>query len=105
MAFVVLEMLHQLYDGYRRVFRVGGRELLLIQEEGRAVLINNSCPHAGAALVNASCVDNALRCPRHGISFDLATGRARDGACSDGLIFVPIIYEGNRLGVELKEGL
>ena len=105
MAFVALEMLHQLYDGYRKVCRVDGRDLLLMQEEGKVLLINNSCPHPGATLVHASCIGGALRCPKHGISFDLATGRARDGICSSGLVFVPIIYEGGRLGIELKGDL
>ena len=62
MAFVGLEMLHQLYDGYRKVCRVDGRDLLLMQEEGKVLLINNSCPHAGATLVHASCIGGALRC-------------------------------------------
>ena len=41
MAFVALEKLHQLYDGYRRVFRIGKQEWILLQEEGRAYCLAN----------------------------------------------------------------
>ncbi|HEX7763586.1 MAG TPA: Rieske 2Fe-2S domain-containing protein [Cellvibrio sp.] len=100
MPFVALEKLHQLYDGYRKAFTLGGQSLLLLQENGKTLLMKNSCPHAGAALTYATCVGNAIRCPLHGMVFDLHSGRSTNPACSDSLQFIPLIYEGNTLGVE-----
>lgn len=101
MAFVPLEKLHQLHDGYRKVVSVAGQSLLLLQENGRPLLIKNACPHAGAALTHASINGRSLRCPLHGMEFDLHTGRTTNPACRDALVFMPLVYEGNQLGVEL----
>jgi nitrite reductase/ring-hydroxylating ferredoxin subunit len=41
-----------------------------------------------------------LRCPVHGMTFDLITGKTSDG-CSQSLQFLSIVYEGNQMGVDL----
>jgi nitrite reductase/ring-hydroxylating ferredoxin subunit len=102
MPFMVLEKLHQLYDGYRKAFTLAGQPLLLLQENGKTLLIKNTCPHAGAALTYATCAGRALRCPLHGMEFDLMSGRSSNPACSQSLQFIPLIYEGNTVGVELN---
>ena len=103
MAYLALEKLHQLYDGYRQPLRVAGRELLLLQEEGRLYLIANRCPHMDAPLHKGSVRQHLLRCPTHGIEFDLRDGRAQGGAaaCVGSLEYSPLVYEGNTVGVVL----
>nr|WP_324258146.1 Rieske (2Fe-2S) protein [Cellvibrio fontiphilus] len=100
MPFVALEKLHQLYDGYRKAFTLDGQPLLLLQENGRPVLIKNACPHAGASLTYATASGNNIRCPLHGIEFDLHSGRSANLACTGRLQFIPLVYEANLLGVE-----
>jgi nitrite reductase/ring-hydroxylating ferredoxin subunit len=100
-TFFPLEKLHRLYDGYIRAFKVAGVDLLLLQSEGQAYLIANRCPHMQAPLTYASLKQNLLRCPLHGIEFDLISGRAR-GGCPAPLQKFPITYEGNQLGVVLN---
>ncbi|MCE3253787.1 MAG: Rieske (2Fe-2S) protein [Cellvibrio sp.] len=102
MPFVALEKLHQLYDGYRKPVKLAGQDLLLIQENGKTCLIKNHCPHAGAPLTYATSNNNYLRCPLHGIEFDLATGRSRSPVCASSLQFLPLVYEGNSIGVDLR---
>ncbi|HEY0893066.1 MAG TPA: Rieske (2Fe-2S) protein [Cellvibrio sp.] len=102
MPFVALEKLHQLYDGYRKPVKVAGQDLLLLHENGKTCLIKNQCPHAGAPLTSATFSDNALRCPIHGIEFDLTTGRSRSPVCANALQFLPLIYEGSSIGVDLR---
>ncbi|HWV15208.1 MAG TPA: Rieske (2Fe-2S) protein [Cellvibrio sp.] len=102
MAFIALEKLHQLYDGYRRRVRVAGGEWLLIQEEGKLFCIANQCPHLGASLAEASVNSFRLRCLQHGMEFDLRTGRPLNTAtCVETLRFMPLVYEGNQVGVDL----
>lgn len=101
MPFVPLEKLHLLFDGYRKALTIAGRPFLLIQENGRVSLIKNACPHASAPLTYASYANGYLRCPMHGIEFELSSGRSRSPACTNGLQFVPLVYEGNQIGVEL----
>lgn len=102
MPFVALEKLHQLYDGYRKPLKLAGQDLLLLQENGKTCLIKNQCPHAGAPLTYATCSDNSLRCPLHGIEFDLTSGRSRSLACATSLQFIPLIYDGTSIGVDLR---
>jgi nitrite reductase/ring-hydroxylating ferredoxin subunit len=105
MAYIPLAKLHQLYDGYRQALRFNGRDLLLLQEQGRTYLILNQCPHRGAPLTHATLAGDCLRCPLHGIEFNLHTGKAANTAdCSERLVFLPIIYEANTLGIEVADG-
>ena len=101
MSFYPLERLMNLYDGYCRAYSVSGLALLLVQENGKRYLLKNQCPHQQALLSNASLsvVDESvfLRCPAHGMTFDLTTGRTKDG-CDQVLQFVPIAYDGPSLG-------
>lgn len=103
MTFIVLEKLHQLYDGYKRPVRVMGRELLLLQEEGKLYLIANRRPHMEAPLHTASVCQHILRCPLHGIEFDLRSGLPVGAAATmvNSLEFFPLVYEGNTVGVDL----
>ena len=104
MAYIALEKLHQLYDGYRRPVRVHGRELLLLQEDGKLYLIANRCPHMDAPLHKATVNQAVLRCPLHGIEFDLRSGLAVGAMadCVGGLEFFPLVYEGNTVGVDIN---
>jgi len=103
MAFHALEKLINMRDGYQRAFRIAGKELLLIQQAGEAVIIENSCPHMGVPLTDASLLANkVIRCNAHGIEFELASGKAI-GPLSDTLECLkkfPVVYEGNQLGVD-----
>ncbi len=94
-----LEKLHLLHDGYQKSFRVGRLDLLLIQSEGRTFLIENRCPHMDAPLTRASVIQGVIRCPLHGLQFNLRTGQTEGSVCSTPLkIHVPV-YEGNMIGI------
>ena len=99
MAFYPLERLIHLYDGYCRSFTVADYSLLLIQNEGVKYLVVNRCPHQQAPLDRASIHHNKLRCPVHGMAFDLETGVTDDG-CSNRLQFLPLVYQDAFVGVE-----
>jgi len=101
MTFYPLEKLHQLHDGYCRSFRAGGKALLLVQVDGKTHLLENRCPHMDAPLDRATFQANTLRCPVHGIEFDLDTGSAMGSLanCIGNLQRFSIAYEGNTLGV------
>ena len=102
MAFFALEKLHKLYDGYRQRVRLTGGEWLLLQENGKLYCIANQCPHMSAPLQQASVNSFSLRCPMHGLEFDLRTGQSLNPAnCTASLRFLPLIYEGNQVGIDL----
>ena len=115
MAFVALEKLHKLCDGYRQRVRLAGAEWLLLQEEGKLYCIANQCPHMGAPLHTASLsysLENPghgagisyprLRCAMHGMEFDLRSGKPVNTAgCVASLRFLPLVYEANQVGVDI----
>lgn len=103
MRFFQLEKLIDLHDGYRRVFKIDERQLLLIQEHGEHYLIEAFCPHRGHPLTSATIQNNHLRCPLHGYQFALRDGSVRntsEEACR-ALRCYDVVYRDTDLGVVL----
>lgn len=98
--FVALERLINLDDGYRQTFQVAGRSLLLLVIDWQPVLLADRCPHQGAPLNNATLVGTVLRCPRHGVEFDLLTGQPLNATCA-GLNQLKLAYAGDRIGIDV----
>lgn len=103
MAFVGLANLVDLYDGYSKAFSCAGRSLLLLQDNGRHYAIDNRCPHMGVALASGHVAQGVITCKAHGIAFDLTSGRAQAefAATLDCLKRYDIVYDGNKIGVDL----
>ncbi len=99
-SFQALEKLHRLHDGYRNVVRVGHRELILMQEDGRVHILENRCAHMDAPLNFGTVSDGAIRCPLHGIEFDLQSGAAKGSACLKAVRVYQPIYNGTLIGVD-----
>lgn len=100
MAYYPIEKLHRLYDGYQQALTVAGRSLLVIQEEGKVFIINNVCPHMDAPLTHSTIKQGVLRCPLHGLEFELPSGKALRSPIGPLVHFQPV-YEGDSVGVEL----
>jgi 3-phenylpropionate/trans-cinnamate dioxygenase ferredoxin subunit len=80
----------ELPPGQRRILRVDGREIGVLNVAGRFYAVRNRCPHQGAELclgtVSGTMLpsdpgqyrwgldDRVLRCPWHGWEFDLENG-------------------------------
>lgn len=103
MAFYSLANLADMYDGFSAAFNVGGQRLLLLQENGEIFVIENRCPHMDAPLASGRVTQGAIVCRAHGIAFDLRSGRARGPLAGmlDCLRFFPVVYEGNKVGVDI----
>ncbi|SAK56601.1 Rieske (2Fe-2S) domain-containing protein [Caballeronia hypogeia] len=65
----------ELLPGQRKLVFVDGRSIVLFNIEGTIHAIDNSCPHNGASLASGQLDGCMLRCPAHGLRFDLRTGR------------------------------
>jgi nitrite reductase/ring-hydroxylating ferredoxin subunit len=101
--FFSLEKLINLHDGYRRVFKIDERQLLLIQECGERYLIEAFCPHRGHSLERATIQNNSVRCPLHGYQFTLHDGyvRAASEEPCRALRRYDVVYRDTDLGVTL----
>ncbi|ODV44427.1 (2Fe-2S)-binding protein [Cupriavidus sp. UYMMa02A] len=62
----------ELQPGQRKLVFVDGRSIVLFNIEGGIHAIDNSCPHNGASLASGRLEGSVLRCPAHGLRFDLA---------------------------------
>ena len=98
-----LESLMNLAEGYRKAFKIDSREILLVQPNKQAYLIENACPHLGIQLQNAKFKGESIVCPGHQFEFDLRTGRNRLEhltRCRP-LKFFDLVTRGNEVGVYL----
>jgi len=103
MTFYVLEKKSNLHEQYRKTFRFAGYHLLLLQHEGKPVLLDNICPHAGYPMKDGLIIDGSLRCPMHGYLFDLHNGDcllSPEGPCN-GVRIYEVIQIDEDLGVNL----
>ena len=64
----------ELVPGQRKLVFVDGRSIALFNIDGTFSAIDNSCPHNGASLANGQLEGTLLRCPAHGLRFDVITG-------------------------------
>lgn len=103
MAFYSLANLADLSDGFTAVYNISGQRLLLLQDDGEIFVIENRCPHMDATLASGKITQGAIVCRAHGIAFDLRNGRARGPLADtlDCLRFFPVIYDGNKVGVDI----
>lgn len=103
MAFTAIAKLIELYDGCKIPVKVGKLNLLLIQWNNRAYIIEDRCPHMDARLRDGAIADGLISCRAHGIAFSLDSGKAQGPLQDtlDCLKFFPPAYEGQWIGVEL----
>jgi len=88
----------ELAPGQRKLVFVDGRSIVLFNVDGMIRAIDNDCPHNGASLANGQLDGTFLRCPAHGLRFDLRTGRT-PGAAGLGLKTFPVDVVEGRLEV------
>ena len=72
--------LSELPAGGRKLVRLDGHSLLLFNLAGTVHAVADSCPHAGAWLGSGQLDGCWLRCPAHGMTFDVCSGRMRGDA-------------------------
>ena len=60
--------------GGRSLIRFEEKSLVLFNQDGSLYVIDESCPHNGASLFTGKLEGRLLRCPAHGLRFDLASG-------------------------------
>ncbi|MCC8394741.1 Rieske 2Fe-2S domain-containing protein [Paraburkholderia sp. MMS20-SJTR3] len=60
--------------GERKLVFVDGRSIVLFNLDGTIYALDNACPHNGAALASGQLEGCLLRCPAHGLRFDVRSG-------------------------------
>jgi len=92
----------ELAPGQRKLVFVDGRSIVLFNIEGQMHAIDNSCPHNGASLASGALEGCMLRCPAHGLRFDVRSG-CMPGAGGLKLTTFPVRTEEGKLLVNVME--
>lgn len=60
--------------GARALGFAAGFQVLVFNVAGALHAIENNCPHAGGSLAGGKLEGRLLRCPSHGLKFDVVSG-------------------------------
>ena len=91
----------ELAPGQRKLAFVDGRSIVLLNIDGTIRALDNACPHNGASLASGQLEGCVLRCPAHGLRFDLRTG-CMPGAGGLSLTTFPVRVIDGKLFVSLE---
>ncbi len=80
---------------------VEDNSLLLIYQSDQFYLLDNLCPHKGAALCEGQLKDDVIECPWHKAQFDIKTGSGLSRLAGNGVKSWPLTIEDGQLSVEL----
>lgn len=83
--------------------RVGGRNMLVIWNEGDVVACDRACPHEQADLGLGQVRAGRLYCPRHAASFDLRDGTISSGWPSSPLRLYPARLTRDGTAIEVQQ--
>ena len=91
-----------LKESGKMVFRKDGKQILLLQKDGRIFAVNNRCPHQGYPLSEGHLSEDCrLTCNWHNWKFDLESGETVVGG--DQLRSYPVRLDGEKILVSLAE--
>ncbi len=93
-------------EGEVRRFVVRGTEVAVANlGGGRFLAVGDVCSHAEASLSEGEVDvdDETIECPRHGSTFDLATGRPRTLPATLPVPAFPVKVEGDTILIEVED--
>mgnify|MGYP001605070310 CR=1 FL=1 len=62
-------------DGKGRVVEVKGKNIAVMNDNGKFFAVENECKHMQGPLGEGECSDGKVTCPWHGWEYDLKTGK------------------------------
>ena len=78
-SFVEVAKTGELPAGNMRAVKANGKDVVIVNYEGRYYAIGRYCTHQGGDLSLGKLEGNVVTCPRHGSRFDVTTGVAIQG--------------------------
>ena len=84
--------------------QVEGTDILLVNLEGSIRAMQGICSHEYFELDQGFLTGDSLTCALHLSRFDLDTGEALDPPAELPLAMYPVIIEGDRIVLELRDG-
>lgn len=75
MAFVKVASKNEIGNGRGKVVEINGKEIAILNDNGKFFAIDNTCAHMQGPLGEGSCENEKVTCPWHGWTYDLKTGK------------------------------
>jgi len=95
-----------LQDGEMREVKYGTKDdesILVVMYQGKLRALSNHCPHFGAPMHTGLLIDNVIKCPWHGASFDILTGKTDISPSINDLTTYEVLQDENGFYVNLPE--
>ena len=73
--FIEVAKLDEVPAGKMKHIEVNGKEIMIVNLDGKFYALNDRCSHTNAPLSMGHIQDNIVTCPMHGARFDITTGR------------------------------
>jgi nitrite reductase/ring-hydroxylating ferredoxin subunit len=71
--------LQEILVGTRKKVVVQGRDLILINHDGRILAFDEKCSHRGCSLLKGALAGNSIECPCHSARFNIISGKVTQG--------------------------
>ena len=68
----------EIKSGSYKLVGVGGREVAVLNLDGKFHAFENVCPHMGGPVGEGIIENGVVTCPLHGWNFDITTGESRN---------------------------
>ena len=101
MTEVIVAKAEEISAGTMKSFKVGDKEVLIVNCSGKFYAIGNRCTHAGGDLSKGKLEGNIITCPRHGAKFDVTTGNCVAGPARQNETTYPVIVEATNIKVSI----
>ena len=85
----------EIAPGKKKLVRLEGEQILVVNLDGVYYAVDGLCPHALASLNIGQIQGNEILCPVHGSTFNVKTGAVLSPPAEDGLAVYPVRVEGD----------
>ena len=75
MAFIKVASKNEIQSGRGKVVDLNGKEIAVLNDNGKFFAIENTCAHMGGPLGEGNCSKETVTCPWHGWTYNLKTGK------------------------------
>lgn len=97
-----------LEEGEMRAVKYGEKDsesILVVRYGGLLRALSNSCPHFGAPMNTGLLIDNVVKCPWHGASFDIISGETDIAPSIDNLPVYQVLQDKEGYYINLPENV
>ena len=73
--FIKAAEISEIPEGKMKAVKIGEKEILVANVEGKCYAMGNRCTHKGGDLSKGTLSGKIVTCPVHGFKFDVTTGK------------------------------